>query len=267
MTAAPSLQDSAAKGGYDPAFFDRLAQVEDQHFWFRARNQSIVNLTRRISSSLKPCDLVLEVGCGTGNVLRFLEHALPKSTVIGMELWFEGLRYARTRSGAALVQADIRNLPFARSFDLVGMFDVLEHLPEDQETLRLVHESLRPGGVLFLTVPAHQFLWSHFDEAAGHCRRYSSQALRQKLQNAAFDVEFLTEFMATLFPIMWSYRKLTGLLRKSTPAKELASEEFRITPVVNPIMTRMLSVEARWIASGHSLPIGTSLLAVARKPA
>jgi len=94
-------------GGYDPAFFDQLARIEDRHFWFCARNDLILGLARRISSSLKPCELVLEVGCGTGNVLRHLEAACPDCRLVGLELWFEGLRHARSRSGAFLVQAFI----------------------------------------------------------------------------------------------------------------------------------------------------------------
>jgi SAM-dependent methyltransferase len=262
-----SARDSRVRGGYDPVFFDRLARIEDEHFWFRARNELIFTITRKLSSSLKPCDFVVEVGCGTGNVLRALERACRESKVIGMELWFEGLRYARTRSRAALVQGDIRNLPFSRSFDLVAMFDVLEHIPEDQETLCSVHDSLRPGGALLLTVPAHQFLWSHFDEAAGHCRRYSEQSLRQKLKNAGFQVDFVTQFMASLFLAMWGYRKLSGLRKNSTSAEELTNEEFQIIPVVNPIMASVLSAEVKWLSRGHALPIGTSLLAVARKAA
>lgn len=254
-------------GGYDPAFFDQLARIEDRHFWFRARNELIFELSRRILLSLKPCDRVLEVGCGTGNVLRVLERACPNSTVVGMELWLEGLRYARSRSGAALVQGDIRNLPFGRRFDLVGMFDVLEHISEDQETLRLVHESLRPGGKLLLTVPAHQFLWSYFDDAAGHCRRYSSEGIRRKLEKAGFEVEFLTEFMACIFPLVWGYRKLSGLGKKPNSIRQLASEEFRLLPVVNGLLVGMLSLEAKWVSRGRALPIGTSLLAVARKAA
>jgi SAM-dependent methyltransferase len=254
-------------GGYDPAFFDQLARIEDRHFWFRARNELIFELSRRISLSLAPCDRVLEVGCGTGNVLRVLEQACPNNMVVGLELWFDGLRFARGRSGAALVQGDIRNSPFGKEFDVLGMFDVLEHLPEDQEILRLAGRSLRPGGKLLLTVPAHQSLWSYFDDAAGHCRRYSLDGIRQKLENAGFEVEFLTEFMACIFPLVWSYRKLSGLLKKSTPPKQLASEEFRVVPMVNELMTRVLSLEAKWVSHGHILPLGTSLLAVARKAA
>jgi SAM-dependent methyltransferase len=187
--------------------------------------------------------------------------------VVGLELWLDGLRYARSRSGATLVQADIRNSPFGQPFDLVGMFDVLEHIPEDQETLRLAHISLRPGGKLLLTVPAHQSLWSYFDEAAGHCRRYSWDGIRQKLESAGFKVEFLSEFMACIFPLVWSYRKLSGFRKKSNSSMQLTSEEFRVLPVVNGLLTGILSLEAKWVSRSHTLPIGTSLLAVARKAA
>ena len=261
----PDPQRVAHGGGYDPYFFDRLAQVEDRHFWFRARNQLVLGLARRISSSSNPCDLVLEIGCGTGNVLRVLERAFPNSKLVGLELWRDGLRHARTRSGALLVEADIRHSPFGKQFDLVGMFDVLEHIAENKETLRLVHSTLRPRGKLLLTVPAHQSLWSYFDEAAFHCRRYSADGLRRKLEGAGFEVEFLTQFMACLFPIVWSYRKLNGLRGNTRSAQKRSSEEFRIVPGVNRVLGGLLNLEAKWVCGGHSLPIGTSLVAIARK--
>jgi hypothetical protein len=147
------------------------------------------------------------------------------------------------------------------------MFDVLEHIPEDQETLRLAHDSLRPDGKFLLTVPAHQSMWSYFDDAACHCRRYSSDGVRQKLENAGFEVEFLTEFMACIFPLAWSYRKLSGLRKKSNSTRQLASEEFRLVPMINGLLAGMLSLEAKWVSRGRSVPIGTSILAVARKAA
>jgi SAM-dependent methyltransferase len=122
-------------GGYDPSFFNELAAVEDRHFWFRARNQLIFELTKKISSGLKPGYLVLEVGCGTGNVLRVLRQACPAGKVVGLELWFDGLRHAQRRSAGLLAQGDVLGCPFGKQFDLIGMFDVLEHLPGERETL------------------------------------------------------------------------------------------------------------------------------------
>lgn len=267
FTNAPSDEDILKTGGYDPAFFNELARIEDRHFWFRARNYLILALARRISSSLTPCDLILEVGCGTGNVLRALEAACPNCNLIGLELWFEGLKHARGRSHASLIQADIGHLPFGKQFDLVGMFDVLEHINEDGEALKAIHSALRPGGKVLLTVPAHQGLWSYFDEAARHCRRYSADGVRKKLEDAGFEMEFLTHFMASIFPVVWAYRKLNLPRNAVQSARDRARDEFRLVPVVNGILNGLLHLEAKWVGGGHSLPIGTSLVVVARKTA
>jgi SAM-dependent methyltransferase len=260
-----SANNSSEPGGYDPSFFDQLASIEEQHFWFRARNRLIHNLTKKISSHLKRGYRVLEVGCGTGNVLYTLRDACPEGMVVGLELWFDGLLHARKRSNGFLVQGDVRQFPFNKQFDLIGMFDVLEHIHEERQTLASLFEILAPGGRLLLTVPAHKFLWSYFDEAAHHCRRYSSAEIRDKLTAAGFEVEFLSQFMAFIFPIVWLLRKMSGL-RKSSDAKLLASQEFRVIPVANQILTVILDLEARWVARGYALPIGTSLVVVARKP-
>ena len=253
-------------GGYDPSFFDELALIEDRHFWFRARNRLIFELSKRISSGLKPGYLVLEVGCGTGNVLRVLDKACPNGRVIGLELWLDGLRHARKRSAAFLIQGDVRKCPFGRPFDLVGMFDVLEHVGEEHETLVSLWRLLAPGGRLLLTVPAHPFLWSYFDEAARHCRRYSPDAIRKSQTAAGFEVEFQSQFMACIFPILWLFRKISGLRGRQGNAKMLASAEFRLVPGVNTILAALLNLEAHWLASGHVLPIGTSLVVIARRP-
>jgi len=256
------------QGGYDPTFFEHLAQIEDRHFWFRARNRLIFELTRKIASDLPPGYLALEVGCGTGNVLRVLREACSKGTVVGLELWFDGLRYAQRRSAGPLVQGDIRASPFSKPFNIIGMFDVLEHVQEERETLTSLWNSLTPGGTLLLTVPAHQFLWSYFDEAAHHCRRYSVQGIRHKLTEAGFRIDFISQFMASVFPIVWLVRKMRALRAQagSGTAHASATDEFIVIPIVNQILTALLTLEAGWLADGHRLPFGSSLVVVARKP-
>jgi SAM-dependent methyltransferase len=258
---------SAPQGGYDPSFFDELAAIEDQHFWFRARNRLIFDLAKKICSQIEPGYLVLEVGCGTGNVLRALRDACSAGRVVGLELWFDGLRHAQRRVGDWLVQGDVRSLPFGRQFNLVGLFDVLEHLPEERETLRAVHGALVPGGKLMLTVPAHQFLWSYFDEAAHHCRRYSETEIRERLVEAGFHVEYLSQFMACIFPIVWAFRKAGNFWSRSDSetSRNWAAREFRIVPGVNWVLTSLLTLEARWLASGHRLGFGTSFVVIATK--
>jgi Methyltransferase domain len=142
---------------------------------------------------------------------------------------------------------------------------VLEHIPEELETLTALRDALAPGGRLLLTVPAHQYLWSYFDEAAQHCRRYSSRDIRYRLTEAGFEVEFLSQFMTCIFPIVWLVRKLSGRQKGpgSEDAKTMASKEFRVLPWINGLLTVLLNLEAFWLSRGHRLPIGSSLIVVA----
>jgi len=166
-----------------------------------------------------------------------------------------------------LVQGDVRHCPFGKPFDLIGMFDVLEHVPEDLETLRALRDALAPGGRLMLTVPAHQYLWSYFDEAARHCRRYSSREIRERLVEAGFEVEFQSQFMTCIFPLVWLFRRVSSWNQRPGPedAKALTLREFRVVPVINGLLAALLRLEALWLSRGYRLPIGTSLIVVARR--
>jgi SAM-dependent methyltransferase len=255
---------------YDAQFFPLLFEVEDRHFWFRVRNQVIRTLVQQIIAQLPSGYRVLEVGCGTGNVLRHLEQVCTNGRVMGMDLFWDGLRYARQRVACPLVQGDMHSPPFSTKFDLIGLFDVLEHLPDDIQVLRDLHTMLSPSGALLLTVPAHPSLWSYFDEAAHHCRRYQKADLAQKLKSAGYQIDYISYYMASIFPLVWSGRRVAALTQrgdKQNPnqADEMASRELKITPGVNGLLANLLMQETRLIARRKSLPVGTSLLAIARK--
>ena len=138
--------------------------------------------------------------------------------MVGLELWFDGFASPRNDLPARWCKATCATALSESPFDLIGMFDVLEHIPEELETLVALREALAPGGRLMLTVPAHQYLWSYFDEAAHHCRRYSSQEIRDRLVEAGFEVEFLSQFMTCIFPIVWLFRKCGS--RRQAPGPE-----------------------------------------------
>ena len=264
-----TLQTETPDKSYDPRYFELLAAVENRHFWFRARNRVIAGVVRDITRGWRPGYRVLEVGCGNGNVLQSLASVCTGAKVFGMDLYEEGLRFAKKRSGCPLIRGDIHNAPLRAGFGLIGLFDVLEHLPDDSQILADLRCLVAPGGTLLLTVPAHMSLWSYFDVGSHHCRRYSRMELRSKLVKAGFEVIYITDFMAPLFPLIWLGRRLAKLLHGGPngldAASELTSQEFRIVPVLNGVMASILSLEARWIARGHTIPIGASLLAVARK--
>lgn len=268
MTRLPSKL--SASRSYDPTYFALLFAIEDRHFWFRARNEVIATLASQITAGLPSGYRVLEVGCGTGNALRVLEEACPGGMVVGMDLFAEGLQYARRRTDCPLVQGDMHAPPFGTQFDLIGLFDLLEHLPDDMQILRTLHAMLTQEGVLVLTVPAHPSLWSYFDEASRHCRRYRPAALESKLIRAGYRVEYLTQYMASIFPLVWMGRRLAALTarRSASDARrthDLAARDLRIMPVVNDLLALLLAQEAHLIACRRPLPIGISLLAVAGK--
>jgi SAM-dependent methyltransferase len=269
MQTISTVQEPHAS--YDPDFFRALFAVEDRHFWFRARNRVIASVLQRLVAALPPGYRVLEVGCGTGNTLRVLEQVCTWGSVIGMDLFDEGLTFARQRVACPLVQGDMQTPPFHSRFAIIGLFDVLEHLPDDRQVLRDLHAMLAPGGALCLTVPAYPALWSYFDEASCHYRRYEPTDLTRKLQAAGYELDYQTAYMASIFPLVWAGRRLAARRQRQQAAStssthELAQQELRIVPVVNDVLSWLLAQEARLIAQRYVLPIGTSLLAVARKP-
>jgi len=255
--------------GYDPDSFAQLYAAEDRHFWFRARNHAISTLVRQIAVNGAPDYRVLEAGCGTGNTLRVLERACQSGMVVGMDLFREGLQYAQRRTSCSLVHGDINALPFKGPFDLICLLDVLEHIRDDVAVLGSLREVLSRSGVLLLTVPAHPSLWSYFDEASHHCRRYGAGELEGKLVRAGYHVEYITYYMASILPLVWLGRRARSLKRRNAApdmggARALASGELRVIPAVNGILGFLLSWEAPLIARRWHLPVGTSLLVVAR---
>jgi SAM-dependent methyltransferase len=256
---------------YDPKFFSKLVQIEDEHFWFCARNRIIATLAGQVTQNWSAGYRVLEVGCGTGNVLRTLEEACAAGKVVGMDLFAEGLAFARMRTRCPLVQGSVEQPGFGVQFDLIGAFDVIEHLPDDRRILACIHSMLKPNGVLLLTVPARRALWSYFDEVSHHCRRYEVHDLREKLEDAGYQVEYLSEFMASIYPLVWLVRQIGSWKRRTLTAKSakgdiaLVLQELRIVPVLNGVLEFVLRQEARLIKSRCVLPFGASLVAAARR--
>lgn len=256
---APSFAEGG--GGFKVNYFANLMQLEEGNFWFRARNRLIIWALQRYSPSFAS---MLEIGCGTGYVLSGVAQAYPRARLYGSEIFSAGLRYAAARQpGIEFMQMDGRQIPFTDEFDVIGAFDVLEHIEEDEAVLAQIWSALQPGGTLVLTVPQHTWLWSAVDEYACHVRRYSANELHAKVKAAGFDIQRSTSFVSTLLPAMYAKR----LVQKSKLAQEIdASAELRIASWMNSLFEKMLSCELMLIRRGIDLPAGGSRLLVARKP-
>jgi SAM-dependent methyltransferase len=246
--------------GYDAAFHQLLATLEENCFWFVARNQLLGMVFQRFFPGAKS---FLEVGCGTGYVLSALQGQMPRLKVVAGELFLSGLRQSRARlPQAEVIQMDARHIPYRAEFDVIGSFDVLEHLDQDDAAVAQIHDALKPGGGCLITVPQHPWLWSCQDEAAHHKRRYSRGELRSKLETAGFRVLWMTSFVSLLLPVMAASRLVSvGGIKE----EELALQLRRLPASLDIVFGWICDLERTLIAAGASLPVGGSLLAVGVK--
>jgi trans-aconitate methyltransferase len=246
--------------GFKAHYFKELAELEAGNFWFRARNQLILWALHKYSPELKS---FLEIGCGTGFVLSAISKRFPEARLLGSEYFEQGLVYARQRvSSAEFTQMDARHIPYESELDAIGAFDVLEHIEEDEAVLQQIYKALKVGGILFITVPQHRWLWSAVDEYACHVRRYGANELHKKVSKAGFEIIQSTSFVSTLLPAMYFSRLLQ---RNKMDVSMDAMAELRINPILNKIFEWILYFELGLIRVGISLPIGGSRLLVARK--
>jgi SAM-dependent methyltransferase len=250
---APELSQS--EDGFVGDAFAQLVQLEEESSWFRSRNRLVSWAVGRYAPRARS---FLEVGCGTGYVLRGLRDSLPALRLVGTELHADGLALARDRlSGIELAQVDARRLPWEDEFDVVGAFDVLEHVDEDVTVLEQLRQTLVAGGLAVVTVPQHPALWSDADDYARHRRRYTRRELVGKLGAAGFTVVRTTSFVSLLLPVMAASRTVQRRRSHYDPWGELRSTG-RSRRLLEPVM----QFEEALIRRGINLPAGGSLLAV-----
>jgi SAM-dependent methyltransferase len=246
---------SGQRLNYDPRLFARLAEIEERSFWFRARNRLIVDVAREVT---RPGDRALEVGCGTGYVLRALAHDCGLR-VTGDELFDEALAYARRRvPEAELTRVDVLDMRYEGCFDLVGAFDVLEHIGDDVGALRAMRRAVRPGGFILLTVPQHPWLWSGADAGARHERRYRRSELVERVVRAGLVPLRVTSFVSSLLPLM--------ALARLAPQRRRDPLAGLVVPApLSRLFEWLLGAELALIRRGVSLPAGGSLLVLAQR--
>jgi len=245
--------------------FENLYKVEANSFWFEVRN---IIIGKTLQDYLPVRSRLIEVGCGTGFVSRYLKE-IGYHVECG-DLHLEGLQYCKERdAGEAYYQFNLQDPIFSEEYDAYCAFDVLEHLDDDERALDNMYVGLKPGGFLFLTVPACNAIWSYADEYAGHKRRYSAKDLECKVRSAGFEVIRLTYFMTFLFPAI----ALSRLLFRSNARKQSSCQtekgnrvmkELELNPLLNTLFYHIFRMELPLIRR-MDLPFGSSLLCVAVK--
>ena len=247
-------------GGFKSIYFSELARLEETNFWFRSRNNLILWALEEYCPNFHS---LLEIGCGTGYVLSEISKSFQNRTLHGSEIFTAGLGFATTRLPSSnFMQMDARNIPFRDEFDVIGAFDVLEHIEEDEIVLAEIHAALKPQGFILLSVPQHTWLWSPIDEYACHVRRYTASDLHQKLETAGFQIARSTSFVTVLLPAMIVSR----FFQKNASDKTFdATTELNLPPWLNSLFFQLLSSETVFIEKGLNFPIGGSRMVVAMK--
>lgn len=252
---------SGATEGYDPAWYGELARLETKNFWFVARNRLIRWLAQQHFPNRAN---YMELGCGTGFVLQMLNKTFPYWRMSATEAQPEGIEFAKSRVSSAVkfFQVDACAIPFRDEFDAVGAFDVIEHIRDDIKAIEQIYASLKPNGLFLLSVPQHMFLWSAYDEAGCHFRRYSAGELKHKLEQAGFEILESVSFNSLLLPLMM----LSRIRKKGGPSVKVdVLGELRLPQTLNLGLSVILRIEYFMLWFGIRFPFGGSRIVVARK--
>lgn len=243
---------------------DRLleatARAERDHFWFRGFRRFVEPLVARAAGDRRP--RMLDCGCGTGHNLSMLGRY---GRAYGIDLTWAGLQYARGRGARRIVRATAAQLPFGDgTFGVVTSFDVLYALEEDVEraAIREMFRVLEPGGTLIVNVAALDALRGNHSILSGEVRRYSRADLQRRLETAGFAVTRSSYTNFTILPLVAAVR-----FKQRISGHVESQQEISIPPApVNALLSGLLGAEAAALRVVN-MPIGSSLLAVARKQA
>lgn len=246
-----------------PQAYEDMARVQDRHWWFAARREI---LREQLRALRLPTDAqILEVGSGTGANLALLAQF---GSVTGLEMSAEAIASARSRGLEQPGRVTLRQgrcpedlASLQQSFDLVCLFDVLEHIDNDREALEALRASLKPGGRILISVPAYQWLWSGHDEALHHRRRYRLGELAKLCADCGLAVTTSSYFNTVLFPVAVVGRVMDRLLGR----RQSSGSAVPAAPV-NAGLRTVFAFE-RHLLGRVPLPFGLSIFVVAHAQA
>ncbi len=242
----------------EPEEYQIMFAVEDRHWWYIGMRR----ITTTLMAEFYPdrTDLhILDAGCGTGAAMQYLS---PFGLVTGCDLSTVALRFCRQRDLQHLSQASVASLPFSNEwFDLVTSFDVLYHHAVEDYACALLefNRVLKPGGCVFLRLPAYDWLRGRHDQAIHTAHRFTAREVHRALVVGGFVVEKLSYANTVLFPMALTKRLLENVLVMGN-----GSDIHPNPPWQDAFLAKFLYAEARWLRH-HSLPFGLSVIAIGRK--
>lgn len=244
---------------FDQTTFDRMMWVESHSFYSLARRAIIAWALERFFA---PFGAYYDFGVGTGFMLSHVRDRWAGVDLYGSDLSTDSLRTVAKRvQNATLFHTDAYRIPFEEKFDMVGAYDVIEHIDDDVAALGALYRTLKPGGGLLVSAPQHMAFWCVLDVKTGHRRRYVGDELARKVRMAGFDVLMDTSYMASLFLPQYISRRWLSQAADAEPEREHDLPVF-----VNQALKAVLAAELASIRMGIRYPFGGTRLVAARRP-
>lgn len=240
-----------------------LHKYEKRHFWFLSRREWIYRILQKY---IHKNDSILETGAGTGNTAAFLKSKGYKNIAVS-DMHVSGLNYARQYGLEKLYQFDLMRTPFVDEFDVVLLFDVIEHIEDDARALLQAGKMLHDDGMVILTVPAHQWLWHEGDVHAGHKRRYNKKQLKSLLVESGFEPLYIRYFFISLVPFLLIRKIYSSWIQSEDNSSQHTHEKgsgLKINPVVNSVFRTVTRIDNMLLPVLPNI-CGGSIIAVGRK--
>lgn len=238
-----------------------MSEQGTTHCWYVARRALLVHELRKLSQSsigLK----ILDIASACGDSIVVCSNY---GKTFGIDVSWDAIKYCKQKNIETILRGDAHNLPFkSDSFDIVVALDVFEHLEDDIASMKEIERVLKSEGKLIFNVPAFMFLFSYHDLAFHHFRRYKAEELKQKLEQAKFQINYLTYWSFFIFPAIFVMRKLFNFKNK-LHGETHSDFHLNVPLLLQKILKFLNFVEFVFIKKGISLPFGVSLYGVARK--
>jgi SAM-dependent methyltransferase len=236
--------------------FEKMNRHGATYWWYQGKKAILEHLICEYDREAGT--RILDLGCGTGSMFDFLA---PLGSIVGLDNSEDAIEFARQSNGAGLIRGNTEFLPFeSKTFDLVASFDNLEHVENDDIALQEIRRVIVDNGLLLLSVPAHEYLWSGRDIQLGHQRRYRKEGIRKKLNENRFEVAKASYGYFCLYPVLL----VKSLLDRVFNSPKIYKTDIRHLPEpLNSILAGWLKIEALWSAK-IGLPAGTSIFVIAR---
>jgi SAM-dependent methyltransferase len=235
-------------------------EIEDQSFWFKYRNNVIYQIIKSYSIN----GPLFDVGGGNGFVSQYLSEKGIDTVLV--EPGIDGCMNGRGRGLKYIINSNFNsNYFFPNRVPNIGLFDVLEHIEDQDKFLKLLHTNLKQGGKLFITVPAFKSLWSEEDNQAGHFRRYRIKELRKLIGNYGFDILFTSYFFSFLVLPIFLFRAIPSKLGFYKISTKKIKNQHLSNSKPNNLLDLLMKLEVNIVRRGKSILFGSSIILVAEK--